>query len=34
VEELKTAARNTKGKIVALLIERDSAQIFVPVRMG
>jgi serine protease Do len=34
VEELKTAARKTKGKIVALLIERDSAQIFVPVRVG
>lgn len=34
VEELKSAARKTKGKIVALLIERDSAQIFVPVRVG
>jgi serine protease Do len=34
LEELKTAARKTKGKIVALLIERDSAQIFVPVRVG
>lgn len=34
VDELKTAARNTKGKVVALLIERDSAQIFVPVRIG
>jgi len=34
VEELKSAARNTKGKVVALLIERDSAQIFVPVRVG
>lgn len=34
LDELKTAARKTKGKIVALLIERDSAQIFVPVRIG
>jgi serine protease Do len=34
VEDLKNAARNTKGKVVALLIERDSAQIFVPVRVG
>jgi len=34
LEELKTAARNTKGKVVALLIERDNAQIFVPVRVG
>jgi serine protease Do len=34
LDELKTAARKTKGKIVALLIERDSAQIFVPVRVG
>jgi serine protease Do len=34
VEELKTAARKSKGKVVALLIERDSAQIFVPVRTG
>ncbi|MFC4309589.1 DegQ family serine endoprotease [Steroidobacter flavus] len=34
VDELKVAARKTKGKIVALLIERDSAQIFVPVRIG
>jgi len=34
VEELRTAAKKTKGKIVALLIERDDAQIFVPVRAG
>jgi len=34
VEDLRNAARNTKGKVVALLIERDSAQIFVPVRVG
>jgi serine protease Do len=34
VEELKTAARKSKGKVVALLIERDNAQIFVPVRIG
>jgi serine protease Do len=34
VEELRTAAKKTKGKIVALLIEREDAQIFVPVRIG
>ena len=34
VEELRAAAKKTKGKIVALLIERDEAQIFVPVRVG
>jgi serine protease Do len=34
VEDLKNAARKSKGKVVALLIERDSAQIFVPVRTG
>ena len=34
VEELKTAARKTKGKIVALLIERENGQIFIPVRVG
>jgi len=34
VEELQSAARKSKGKVVALLIERDSAQIFVPVRTG
>ena len=34
LEDLKSAAKKTKGKIVALLIERDSAQIFVPVRVG
>ena len=34
VEELQSAARKSKRKVVALLIERDSAQIFVPVRTG
>ena len=34
VEDLRTAAKKTKGKIVALLIEREDAQIFVPVRTG
>jgi hypothetical protein len=34
VEELQNAARKTKGKIVALLIERNNAQIYVPVRVG
>jgi serine protease Do len=34
VEELRNAAKKTKGKIVALLIEREDAQIFVPVRTG
>jgi serine protease Do len=34
VEELRTAAKKTKGKIVALLIEREGGQIFVPVRVG
>ncbi|HEY0943204.1 MAG TPA: DegQ family serine endoprotease [Steroidobacter sp.] len=34
VEDLKEATRKTKGKVVALLIQRDNAQIFVPVRIG
>jgi serine protease Do len=34
VDELKNAAKSRKGKVVALLIERDEAQIFVPVRVG
>jgi serine protease Do len=34
IEDLRSAAKKTKGKIVALLIERDDAQIFVPVRVG
>jgi serine protease Do len=34
VEELREAAKKRKGKVVALLIERDNAQIFVPVRVG
>jgi serine protease Do len=32
--ELKSAAKQRSGKVVALLIERDNAQIFVPVRVG
>jgi serine protease Do len=34
VDDLQNAAKNRKGKVVALLIERDDAQIFVPVRVG
>jgi serine protease Do len=34
VAELKSAAKQRSGKVVALLIERDNAQIFVPVRVG
>ncbi|MBM0103549.1 DegQ family serine endoprotease [Steroidobacter sp. S1-65] len=34
VEDLKNAARKSKGKVVALLIEREGGQIFVPVRVG
>ena len=29
-----TTAKKRNGKVVALLIERDNAQIFVPVRVG
>jgi serine protease Do len=34
VDDLKSAAKSRKGKVVALLIERNDAQIFVPVRVG
>jgi serine protease Do len=34
IDELRAAARKRNGKVVALLIERDNAQIFVPVRVG
>jgi serine protease Do len=34
LDELKSAAKKRGGKVVALLIERDNAQIFVPVRVG
>ena len=33
MEELQEAAKKG-GKVVALLIERENAQIFVPVRVG
>jgi serine protease Do len=34
VADLKSAAKQRTGKVVALLIERDNAQIFVPLRVG
>ena len=34
LDELRAAAKKRNGKVVALLIERDNAQIFVPVRVG
>ncbi len=34
VEELKNAAKKRGGKVVALLVQRDNAQIFVPIRVG
>jgi serine protease Do len=34
VEDLKNAAKKRGGKVVALLIQRDNAQIFLPVRVG
>jgi serine protease Do len=34
IDELRVAAKKRNGKVVALLIERDNAQIFVPVRVG
>jgi serine protease Do len=34
IDELRAAAKKRNGKVVALLIERDNAQIFVPVRVG
>jgi serine protease Do len=33
-DELRAAAQKRTGKVVALLIERDNAQIFVPLRLG
>jgi serine protease Do len=33
VEELRNAAKKRGGKIVALLIQRGTAQIFIPVRI-
>lgn len=33
-EDLKEAAKKRKGKVVALLVQRDNTQIFVPVRVG
>jgi serine protease Do len=34
IDDLRNAAKSRKGKVVALLIERADAQIFVPVRVG
>lgn len=34
IADLQTAAKKSTGKTVALLIQRDDAQIFVPVRIG
>ena len=34
IDELRAAAKKRNGKVVALLIERDNAQIFVPVASG
>ncbi len=34
IDDLKSAAKKRGGKVVALLIQRDTAQIFVPVRVG
>jgi serine protease Do len=34
LDELKNATRKHTGKVIALLVERDSAQIFVPIRVG
>ncbi len=34
LDELRAAAKKRNGKVVALLIERDNVQIFVPVRLG
>ncbi|HEX2493485.1 MAG TPA: DegQ family serine endoprotease [Steroidobacter sp.] len=34
VEDLKSAAKKRNGKVVALLIQRERGQIFVPVRVG
>jgi serine protease Do len=34
IDELKSAAKKRGGKVVALLIQRENAQIFLPVRVG
>ena len=34
LDELQVCGEEAHGKVVALLIERDNAQIFVPVRVG
>ncbi|HEU4600320.1 MAG TPA: DegQ family serine endoprotease [Steroidobacteraceae bacterium] len=34
VDDLRTAAKKRNGKVVALLIERENSQIFLPVRIG
>jgi serine protease Do len=34
MDELRSASKKRAGKVVALLIERDNAQIFVPLRVG
>ena len=34
IEDLKNAAKKRGGKVVALLIQRENAQIFLPVRVG
>lgn len=33
VDELREAAKKRKGKVVALLVQRNHAQIFIPVRL-
>jgi serine protease Do len=34
MDELRSASKKRAGKVVALLIERDNAQLFVPLRVG
>jgi serine protease Do len=34
LDDLRSAAKKRNGKVVALLIERDNSQIFLPVRIG
>ena len=34
LDDLRSAAKKRNGKVVALLIERENAQIFLPVRIG
>jgi serine protease Do len=34
IDDLKNAAKKRGGKVVALLIQRENAQIFLPVRVG